>query len=90
MECPKCHSFTDDDAAICPDCSAILPARKKPDTGSKDHPLHVKIVDFDMPFLSMANFMAKAVFAAIPAAIFVAIIVAAISFFAITLFGHRY
>lgn len=39
-------------------------------------PVPVKVVDIDMPFFSMVNFMAKAVFALIPALLVVCIIAA--------------
>ena len=47
----------------------------------QDQPAKVKIVDIEMSFMSMVTFMVKAVFATIPAAIIIAIFVAAIGAF---------
>lgn len=71
--CPKCHHQNETGVVTCRNCGAILscPAKTKPDLPQ------VKIVDIDMPFMSMVNFMAKLALAAIPAAIIVAIIMVA-------------
>ena len=42
---------------------------------SKSRPSHVSIVDFDLPFWSLVVFLVKLTFAAIPAAIIVALLV---------------
>jgi uncharacterized membrane protein YvbJ len=70
MKCPKCGHDNENDMVTCRNCSAILPVAGK----VKLELPQVKIIDINMPFLSMVNFLAKLVLAAIPAAIIVAII----------------
>lgn len=77
MKCPKCGHDNENDMVTCRNCSAILPVAGK----VKPELPQVKIVDIDMPFMSMVNFLAKLVLAAIPAAIIAAIIVAIIMVF---------
>lgn len=73
MECPTCHEVNEDNAVVCKKCGVILQDSKTPNVNNNNEPIKVKVVDIDMPFMSMVNFLAKLVLASIPAAIIVAI-----------------
>ncbi len=47
----------------------------------------VKIINFDMPFISMVKFMIKWVIASVPALIILFIILIMLTFFIISIFG---
>lgn len=74
MKCQKCGTPNEAGATGCSNCGGLLI-----DPDAPEHQLQrVKIVDIDMPFMSMVNFLAKLTLAAIPAAIVAAVIVVAI------------
>ena len=72
MQCPKCKHENENDSVVCRNCGAILPVEGSKKTGAS---IRVSVVDIDMPFLSMVNFLVKLTIAAIPAAIVVTILV---------------
>jgi hypothetical protein len=93
MQCPKCRyepTLAEIQAGFetCPKCDETernyqQKVREIAAQPSSLHPQPVVIVDFRMSFMSMVWFMVKWALAAIPAAIIlVAIVVAAVAFFA--------
>lgn len=73
MECPRCHTANENDATACINCGLRL-------TKTDSHSARidqVKIVNIDMPFMSMVYFLVKLTLAAIPAAIIATVIVLA-------------
>ncbi len=67
--CGDCEQQISTEAVSCPHCG-------RPRRGAIPS---VSVTNIDMPFFSMVNFMAKAVFAAIPAALVVTIITVAVT-----------
>jgi hypothetical protein len=73
--CPRCNQPVSR-GAKCPGCGAQEPAAQPAGPQATAVPVAggVKIVDFDIPFGSLVVFLIKFAFAAIPAAIVVAIL----------------
>lgn len=71
MHCIKCGAENDENAAICCECSALLPKERKSDNDSNNQPIRVRVVDIEMSFMAMVTFIVKLTFAAIPAAIII-------------------
>lgn len=93
MECPTCHELNEDNAAVCKRCGVVLRSGKTPDNNQITQvkfaqPIQVEIIDIDMPFMSMVNFMAKLALAAIPAALVVAIIAVGVGALFAGIFRH--
>jgi hypothetical protein len=83
MECPRCHTANENGATACIKCGLRLIGIDP----TKPHPQQVKIVDINMPFWSMVNFLVKLAIAGIPATIILTIIVAIIAIAVIAFSG---
>jgi hypothetical protein len=84
--CPSCSTDNTDSAADCWNCGtaflspvavAVRPSLiPMSEPNRSESPSRVVVVNFDMPFGSMVNFMVKWAFASIPAVIILGIVIA--------------
>lgn len=89
--CEKCRNYAPDDQRRCDDCR-IKDAAHLSAPNSEPVAPPSRIVGVDIPFMDLVGFFVKASFAAIPAAIVVAVVWGVVGFFLAAVFSsgsHR-